>query len=318
MLTFRFEDRGRLAGVRLYQEVGLEEVDFRPVPGGWELTVPRPAVHRMEYLFELLHRDGRRETVLDPGNPRRVAGVFGDKSVIEFPEYSPPGWLTAPVAPGEYATDLPGVTLWAPADGSGALPLLLVHDGPEYDALACLTRYLAAGLEGGWLPPVRAGLLHPGDRNATYSADDSYADSLAALTAKIPATVRVGMGTSLGALAMLHAHRRHPRLVDALFLQSGSYFHPRFDSHERRFPGYEPIVAFVRSVLEGTAHRPVPTVMTCGAIEENIHNNRLMAAALRAQGYPVTFREVPDVHNYTGWRDAFHPHLTRLLREVCP
>jgi enterochelin esterase family protein len=45
---------------------------------------------------------------------------------------------------------------------------------------------------------------------------------------------------------------------------------------------------------------------------------RLMAQALRAQGYPVTLHEVADMHNYTAWRDAFDPHLTRLLRQMCP
>jgi len=57
-------------------------------------------------------------------------------------------------------------------------------------------------------------------------------------------------------------------------------------------------------------------VLTCGAIEENVENNRLMTAALRAGGYQATLHEVPDVHNYTAWRDAFDPHLSRLLRQV--
>ena len=56
--------------------------------------------------------------------------------------------------------------------------------------------------------------------------------------------------------------------------------------------------------------------MTCGAEEENIHNNRLMARALAAQGYDVALPEVADLHNYTGWRDAFDPHLTRLLQRL--
>jgi enterochelin esterase-like enzyme len=41
-----------------------------------------------------------------------------------------------------------------------------------------------------------------------------------------------------------------------------------------------------------------------------------MAAALGAQGYPVRLVEVPDAHNYVGWRDAFDPALTDLLREL--
>jgi enterochelin esterase family protein len=30
----------------------------------------------------------------------------------------------------------------------------------------------------------------------------------------------------------------------------------------------------------------------------------------------VAFEEVPDMHNYTGWRDALDPHLTGLLRRA--
>ena len=66
---------------------------------------------------------------------------------------------------------------------------------------------------------------------------------------------------------------------------------------------------------KGNCHydHPVPVALTCGAEEENIHNNRLMAEALARQGYPVDFNENPDMHNYTGWRDCFDPHLTDLL-----
>jgi S-formylglutathione hydrolase FrmB len=50
--------------------------------------------------------------------------------------------------------------------------------------------------------------------------------------------------------------------------------------------------------------------------EENLANNRLMTRALCARGYPAALHEVPDAHNYTAWRDAFDPHLTRLLRQM--
>jgi enterochelin esterase family protein len=57
----------------------------------------------------------------------------------------------------------------------------------------------------------------------------------------------------------------------------------------------------------------VPVVLTCGLAEENLANNREMARALAGQGYPARLAEVPDAHNFTGWRDALHPHLTDLL-----
>ena len=56
--------------------------------------------------------------------------------------------------------------------------------------------------------------------------------------------------------------------------------------------------------------------MTCGVAEENLANNRLMARALAAQEFDVELNVVPDMHNYTGWRDALHPHLTHLLLRV--
>jgi enterochelin esterase family protein len=128
----------------------------------------------------------------------------------------------------------------------------------------------------------------------------------------------VGMGASLGGLAMLHAQRRWPRHFSALFLQSGSFFLPRFDAHEHRFPRYARIVRFVRGVMrtEGPHPDPVPVAMTCGSEEENLRNNRLMASVLAAQGYPTGLHELADLHNYTGWRDAFDPHLTKLLSGV--
>ena len=123
------------------------------------------------------------------------------------------------------------------------------------------------------------------------------------------------MGTSLGALAMLHAHCLYPDAFDALFLQSGSFFRPDLDRQERRFPYFRRITGFVAEVHSGGYPvTPVPVTLTCGAVEATLSNNRLMAATLRTRGYPAQLHEVPDMHNYTAWRDAFDPYLTRLLR----
>jgi enterochelin esterase family protein len=326
--------------VRLVQDVRIpgDRLGFHRGGDGWELVIDRPPVTRMEYLLELRQQNGSVETVLDPGNPRQVAGAFGPKSVLEFPGYTPPGWLNAPVlsqsgAPGTVIeVDVPAraldaavpVRIWSP-DGAPAderLPLLVANDGPEYDSLASLTRYLAAGVTGHWLPRLRAALLGPGNRNLWYSANPRYSEALCtavlpAVTGQVATSVRVGMGTSLGALAMLHAHCRYPDAFDALFLQSGSFFWPRFDSSEKRFPYYREIVGFVTEVHDGgLLPRPVPAVFTCGMIEENIENNRLMIKTVRGRGYPAALHEVPDMHNYTAWRDAFDPWLTELLGRV--
>jgi len=330
-LTLRVADADHaFAGVRLQSDLRMpaELGDFQRAGDYWQLAIARPPVMRLEYLLELRYASGGSKVVTDPANPRQVAGAFGPKSVLEFPGYAPPAWLSAPADPGivrAFDTTTPvAARIWAPRDAGEdePLPLLAVHDGPEYDALASLTRYLGAGVAGGWLPRLRAALLSPGPRNNWYSANPRYARNFAghalpAIRSSLACTVVIGMGTSLGALAMLHAYCGIPDALDALFLQSGSFFMPWLDSQERRFRYFRRITDFTAAVQDGELPAdPVPVVMTCGAIEENLANNRLMLSAFRSRGYPAALHEVPDLHNYTAWRDAFDPYLTELLRQV--
>ncbi len=64
------------------------------------------------------------------------------------------------------------------------------------------------------------------------------------------------------------------------------------------------------------APAPVPVVMTCGATEENVANNRALRDALVRQRYDVRLTEHPDVHNWVSWRDTFDPHLVALLERL--
>ena len=335
-LTFRLPDPDeQLRGVRLQQDVRLpgELLGFARDGEDWVLTVPRPDVDRMEYSFELQHADGGSEWVCDPGNPLRVGGAFGDKSVLELPGYVAPEWLRAEPPRGprrELALssrglphDVPAV-LWSAhgSDDGQELPLLVVHDGPEYDALASLTLFLDAMVAAGRLPAMRAALLAPIDRNESYAASASYSRALAlglvpALQKEAPTTVTLGMGASLGGLAMLHAQRAHPGTFAGLYLQSSSFFHRVLDEQESGFERFQRITSFVDSVLRaGPAVDPVPIVMTCGLIEENVENNRLMTRSLGAQGYDTRLVENRDGHTYTGWRDTFDPNLVDLVRRV--
>ena len=96
------------------------------------------------------------------------------------------------------------------------------------------------------------------------------------------------MGTSLGALAMLHAHCRYPDAFDALFLQSGSFFCP---SLRQLTSGGSPTTGGSSGSWRprragGCASGTIPVVLTCGQIEENVANNRLMTQVLRAERIP--------------------------------
>lgn len=332
-VTFRLPDaESALDGIRLLPALSLPGamVEFDHADGLWRLTLPRPPVDRMEYRFRLHHPDGNVEEICDPGNPLRAPGAFGDKSVVEFPGYTPPWWLAEDGVHGEVA-DLAvpaplldrevAVRIWSPAPPDEPLPLLVAHDGPEYDRLAGLTTYAAAMIAGERLPPFRVALLAPGDRDDEYAANPRYAATLHQRVLPLLRTMIavtepvVGMGASLGGLAMLHAQRALPGLFGGLFLQSASFLTVDLDPQEQhRFSRFGQVSVYVADVLRTVPHQTVPITMTCGLAEENLANNRQMAVTLGKQGYSTRLVEAPDAHNYVGWRDVFDPALTDLLR----
>lgn len=319
----------RLRGVALLHELRRpRRIEFERAGAAWKLFFPRPEADRMEYLLELTHAAGSTQVTPDATNPLRAGGPFGDKSVIEFPGYEAPHWVfdddTALGSLSELPLDgIEGAFLWCAADTDPArpLPLLIVHDGPEYADYSMLLRLLDHLVDFGEIPDCRAVLLPPpADRNDAYSASAHYSHRLAARILRAVAErapfdkAPVLMGASLGALAALNAHVRNPGAFGGLFLQSGSFFRQRFDSHERDFGRYRRITRFV-----GTVHgkkgiiAPVPTTITCGTAEENLENNQAVAAALARRGFEVVTFWNRDAHNWVAWRDALYPHLPELL-----
>ncbi|MBD3781868.1 MAG: esterase [Micrococcales bacterium] len=305
---------------------------FRRVGTEWVLELPAPPLGRLEYRLAVT-RGEQTEVGPDPANPRRVATAFGDRSVLELPGYAPPWWLDAPVVDGrlepmavagETADDVP-VTVWSPTSlgADEPAPMLLVHDGPEYDLLAEVTRYSGALVAAGTLPPHRVALAHPVLRDAWYSGSPRYLRTVAeAGLDRIAAAhpVRgpvVVVGASLGGLtALLLALAAAPR-VGGVLAQSGSFFQVRHDDSESGFRYFGRISRAVQGVLDARhAEHPLVVGMTCGALEENAANNRDMAAALRRAGHDVRYREVADLHNYTAWRDALDPTLSEVLRTL--
>jgi enterochelin esterase-like enzyme len=303
----------------------------------WELRIPRPdGVTRLEYELEVERTNGTTETVVDPENPLRASAPFGERSVLELDGYERPVWLDDDEAPAGtiepfsirsrlLRADVDGF-VWSVngVESDALLPLLVVHDGPEYAEYSTLLRLLDHLVDSGETPEFRALLLPPGpNRDEVYSASLRYANALAADL--LPAAAAhapsgrppVLLGASLGALAGMHAHFRNPGLFGGFFLQSGSFFRQRLDAHESGFTRFGRITRFVGQVHgRSEIAPPLPTVITCGTAEENLDNNRAFAAALERRGWPVKTFWNRDAHNWTAWRDALHPHLAELLLRV--
>ena len=178
-------------------------------------------------------------------------------------------------------------------------------------------------MASGALPPHRVALAHPVIRDAWYSGSPQYLRTIAAAgldgleeryAVRGPVVVA---GASLGGLtALLLGLLAAPR-VGGVFSQSGSFFQVRHDDSESGYRYFGRISRLVQTVLDMRhADHPLVVGMTCGALEENVANNRDMASALRRAGHDVTLREVEDLHNYTAWRDSLDPTLTDVLRRV--
>jgi enterochelin esterase-like enzyme len=305
---------------------------FRRTASGWSLSLPRPDVIRVEYRLVVTTRDGDTNVVCDPDNPERVRTAFGERSVALMPGYERPSWLQREVEPGRqriltYAAKELGrlpIDVWSPPGlkNSTSAPLLVVNDGPEYADLAGLTHYAASMIETRALPEFRMALMQPVERDEWYSANPAY------VAASLGAIEKVGrsyatsgpvalMGASLGGLcALLTAMAARRRLaVGGVFSQSGSFFQPKSDPQESSYPFFDRVAAAVGDLLEaGPTQEPLTVGMTCGSLEENLANNHAMATALADQGHHVALREVPDLHNYTAWRDSLEPTLTEVLR----
>jgi enterochelin esterase-like enzyme len=308
-----------------------DDASFHRVGDHWVARIPPPPVDRIEYLLVVRFPDGRESMVLDPANPHRVAGVFGDHSVLELPGYHPPPWsgsttppwtaqvlaVGAPMA----ALDVRGELLTPPGfSRADPLPLLVVHDGPEYVRLARLLDYLH------WLTDIDDSLvcrvlaLQPVRRDLAYAGSAGYTATLVdqalprAREAASTVGPLVGLGASLGALALAHAAASHPGTFAGLVCQSGSFFRPEFDAHERGWPHFAHVVAATARLHDDPSPLAgVVTRLTAGLGEENLENNRALAARLAGLGVDATIAEGRDGHNHTAWRDLLHPTLGQLL-----
>lgn len=179
---------------------------------------------------------------------------------------------------------------------------LVVLDGPEYRGRRVLARRDAI-------------LVRSDRRDEDFSCNPRWAKRTAAELE--PDGPFLGVGSSLGALALLHLHWGRPGLFGALLLQSGSFFHRETERYERDFPRFERVHRFVDRVLHGRG-RPetIPVTMTCGLAEQNIRNNMAVAQALARRGFDVRFVLHPGGHDWDAWRLALREELPRLRRRA--
>jgi enterochelin esterase family protein len=299
----------------------------------WFLHLELPPGSRLEYKFEVV-RGGHGEWIVDPLNPVTATDPFGANSVCQGWGYARPDWTeTDPQArrgsidelrmASEALGDTRNVQIYLPARfrRSRRYPLLIVHDGLDYQRYAALGTVLDNLIHRLEVAPLVVALTQSPDRLREYGADDRHArfvaeEVLGALRRAVPledtTETRCLMGASFGAVASLHAAWRHPGTFGGLLLQSGSFAFSDIGSH-RRGPVFDPVARFVNALRAGTGRPADRIYMSCGVYESLIYENRSLLPLLRDRGAEVRYDEARDAHNWENWRDRLRAGLSWLF-----
>ncbi len=315
---------------------GLEAAQpFDPVDGSrlWVLTVELPPGSRIEYKIGVTE-NGERRVILDPLNPRLAHDPFGANSVCHTTGYETPGW-TEPdpeARPGSQETLVVAsealqseraVEVYLPPRyrRSRTYPLLVVHDGDDYQRYSGLRTVLDNLIYRHEVAPLIVVLTNAADRLREYAADPAHARFLtfeltAALEERFPvataAAARGLMGASFGAVAALATAWRHPGRWGRLLLQSGSFaFTDIGRSH--RGPEFEPVVEFMNQFRAAPGRPSEKAYVSCGIYESLIYENRSLLPVLQATGMQVLYAEARDGHNWENWRDRVRQGLSFLF-----
>lgn len=329
--TCTFAYRGEVIAVRLVHfGVGLPgNLDFEHLGDSdwWLLALTMPAGARLEYKLEVVDSFGTHD-VDDPLNPHDADHPFGSNSVCLAGGYHLPDWAVAEegvpagrlcdwycesAALGRKAT----ASIYLPPGFDPLVeqryPLLVVHDGSDYLLYAGAATALDNLIHRRGLVPLVVAFSNPGERLVEYANDPRHhrhviEELVPELEHDLPlvgtAAGRGLMGCSFGAIASLSTAVSAPGFFGRLLLQSGSFAGAGAGCRPRPERLWEPVREFVRRFVETPAAVAERVVLTCGAFESLICENRAMLDVLGATGMDVRFIEELDGHNWVCWRDS--------------
>jgi enterochelin esterase family protein len=334
-VTFLFHGRADQVNLRHFIYGLPSEQPMRRVEEAdlWWVTIEVPERSRVEYKIERV-LGAEREWLMDPLNPRTARDPYGANSVCHGNGYETPEW-TAPDEEARPGT-LERVVLQSAALGreervglylparfrrSRRYPLLVVHDGHDYQRYAALQVVLDNLIHRLEIPPTIVALTRSPNRLQQYAADPRHERYLTEelvpfLERQYPLIAepeaRGLMGASFGAVAALHAAWTRPGFYGRLLLQSGSFAFSDI-GHHRRGPAFDPVARFVNALRENPGRPAEKVFLCCGIYESLIYENRSMLPLLQSTGMDVRFVEARDGHNWENWRDRLREGLSWLF-----
>ena len=265
--------------------------------------------------------------ILDPLNTQTAMGGYGANSEIWMPGYIPPpeiefrpaiphGTIDTLIVRSRVLARSHAVFVYLPPGYTtlrGRLPSVTVMDGGEYLSLGLMANVLDNLIADGRIAPVIGIFVDPrtdirdnatSTRMQDYTLNNRFVRFLTAeLRPRIMRKYRVApapalsaiMGASLGGLIATYAAFRQPGTFGLCAAQSPSYWWN--DS------------AMIRLVR---THRRqhLRIYIDTGTMRDAAAECRVMKGVLQKKGYPFTYAEYPEGHNWVNWRARIDDILT--------
>jgi enterochelin esterase-like enzyme len=336
ILTFLW--RGEACRVELLRWIhsGVDRQRFQSLPGTnlWTLRLPVEDGGRFEYKLNVISNDGEA-WILDPMNPNRAGDPFGENSVAMTYGYTRPAWSVERNAPrgAIEALEVESVVfesmrtenVYLPHgyDPARRYPVVVIHDGGEFDEYGDLTISLDNLIEWGDIPPLVAVLSQAGDRMSEYPRGRRHAryvvgELLPAVTGAYSISERIEervlLGASLGAVASLATAFRFRGVFGGLILKSGSFVLDPKKLEHRSNPVFSRVAELVRAMRRAPELPHTRAFVSTGELEGLASENRALAELLRDGGVEVLFKSSWDGHHWHNWRDHLLDALTWVLR----
>lgn len=293
--------------------------------GLWYATARMPETARLEYKITLNTTNWltqflgwKTEWIMDPANPHRRPGGFGEDSELIMPGYTAhpetveradvvKGTLSAPEQITSLKLGYPvRFRVYTPAgyESLNKLPSVYVTDGHEYadPNMGRMTTVLDNAISDGSIKPVVAIFIDPRDvqsgenlRMTEFALNENFAAFIAEelvllvdaryKTVRNP-TYRAIMGTSLGGLNAAWVGYKYPSVFGNLAIHSPAFW-------------------YRQAILEHyktSETLPLNIYLATGTVNDAEEHARLMHDILVAKGYNVNYSEHAESHSWGLWQ----------------
>jgi enterochelin esterase family protein len=293
----------------------------------WYLTTSLPLAARIDYKLIV---DG--QWILDPLNPAEAPSGFGPNSELSMPAWLYPSEIDfdasiphgtiegVSVSPGAnyppqsfsstILNNTRNVWIYRPPNynDQNQYPILYVHDGGEYIALAKMPNVLDNLIAAGEIEPLVVAFIDPVNRGPEYVKNQVPSFINLMVNELVPwveaqvsvrgAAERGVMGTSNGGYISARLGRDHPAVFQKIASQSGAL----------RADGGSLITSYASGVDVERVY------LDTGYIADFIEANRSFRSVLESSNTTFTYAEYPEGHSWGLWR----ANLDELLRYLYP